>query len=144
MNEASVRFRRWASSNGIEHSTPHFTNGLLVFDPYPAFTLKAYSGRIFLIFADLCLHAAAGQMPQDSELQIAAYAARCLCAWFDATERAGRYLSVEQAGEIETAGLSFLRAYQSLAVLALRSATPRWKLVPKHHAAWLGFEIQRS
>ena len=135
LQEFFIRFKRWASANQIEHHQPPFTSGMLTWDPYPSFNLKAHNGRVVLIFLMVCLRSALEQHPDHEELSLAAVAAQSLCAYYDRVERAGRYLSRAEADEICRAGQTFLAIYESLARRAASGAVPRWKIVPKHHAA---------
>ena len=133
--ECSNRFRRWASANQIPHSQPHFTMGMISHDPYPSLNLKAFNGRVFLIFLELCLTTALSDHPNNEELQLAARCATCLAVWFDRTERCGRYLTEEEASLICSAGLRFVGCYEAAARFAIRAQVARFKVVPKLHAS---------
>ena len=140
LKEAWVRFKHWASANQVPHSQGPLTGGLLQEDPYPSLNLKAWNGRVFLIFLDLCIALLAKSVAlDDSEPHLASLACSSLCTWFDRTERVGRYLTSAQAGEIAGAGRATLEAYETLAHHAQSMNVVRWKTVPKMHVIRLEF-----
>ena len=103
-------------------------------DPYPSLNLKAWNGRIFLVFLELCISLLAqSSSGDDREVHLASLACSCLSTWFDKTERAGRYLTASQAAEMAAAGRTFLDAYEKLAHCAKLMSLTRWKAVPKLH-----------
>ena len=58
LHEASLRFRRFASAAGMQHSVGIITPGMMhdaALGAFPCLTLKAYNGRIFLSFLHVCL-----------------------------------------------------------------------------------------
>lgn len=105
---------------------------------FPCLTIKAYNGRLFVIFMDICLSAhidkikQSGQHPS-TEVLNASVAIRSLCSWFDKVERCGRYLDPHDADEIMKVGMAFLMAYQRLAWMSVIEKIGRWKYLPKLH-----------
>jgi hypothetical protein len=143
----SVRFRSLPVLY-VRHSQPHITTGVFVQENgiYWALNLKAQNARIMLMFLHLCLRElqpAPGSFAQELEL-----ARGCLAAvlvFYDASERAGRYLSQETADKLVQAGESYLATYEMLARVAQLPDTDvppspgrrgRWKVIPKHHETW--------
>jgi hypothetical protein len=123
----------------LRHSQGYLTAGMLhAGEGYPCLTIKAWNGRLLVIFLDRCLRAYlqtkrdAGETPC-AEVISASVAARAICAWFDAVERAGRYLTQSEASWIYRYGLSFLKSYSRLAIQSALSGTHRWKYIPKLH-----------
>ena len=53
--------------------------------------------------------------------------------FFDRMERAGRYLSDQQANEFAAACTRFIRGYDKLARLCVQNHVSRFKLIPKMH-----------
>ena len=165
MKELTNRFRTFCSVRGIEPlslintlfelallgvpSRPRcsqcwLSSGMLHDDStgWPALRLKAYNGRVFLLYVRTALHAckkqSAGlQATEMQEITLAALAADSLCLFFSLTEQADRYLSEEESQSIHKAGMVFLRCYTSLAKLAASMGVRRWHLLPKMHATCL-------
>ena len=108
------------SSGQLRHSQGYLTVGMLHAEGFPCLTIKAWNGRLFLIFLDICLSSQidtlkqAGQQP-GVELLHASLVTRCLCSWFDKVERCGRYLDPQDANDIMNIGKTFLMVYQKLA-----------------------------
>jgi hypothetical protein len=102
-------------------------------------TVKAWNGRLLLIFIDRCLEAkirnvrVAGEQPS-VELLNASLATKSLCKWFDLVERSPRYLQQSVADEIFDAGQVFLKTYLRLALHSLIEKSQRWKFLPKLHS----------
>ena len=122
----------------LRHSQGYLTAGMLHAEGFPCLTIKAFNGRLMVVFLDLSL-AAFIKKTRDSggapsaEVLNASIATRAICMWFDAVERGGRYLSQSEANDIYKYGLSFLKAYQRLAVTAVLTQSRRWKYLPKLH-----------
>ena len=53
--------------------------------------------------------------------------------FFDRMERAGRYLSDQQANEMAAACIAFIPGYDKLARLCVQKNVSRFKLIPKMH-----------
>ena len=117
------------------------TSGMLHDDAtgWPALRLKAYNGRIFLLYVRTALQACSKRPEQggNQEIALACIAAQALSLFFSLSERAGRYLNASQSQEIHSAGLTFLRCYTSLARMAAVAGVRRWHLLPKMHATCL-------
>jgi hypothetical protein len=125
---------------------------MLVLDSgvYPTLTLKAWAGRVFVVFLSVCLSEleqqtrgmvdAAAQpeiRAQRLEVELANSALQCICLFFAKSEEAPRLLSESQSGQIATSAQEFLRVYEALARLARGPLNRgRWKIIPKCHAAW--------
>lgn len=125
-------------SKQVRHSQGYVTVGMLHADTFPCLTLKAFNGRLIVIFLDLCLrtyiqNTRGGGMDPSMETINASAACQAICFWFDCVERAGRYLTQEQANRIYHHGLTFLCAYQRLGVDSVLAGTKRWKYLPKLH-----------
>ena len=129
------RFKSWASGNRVQHSQGPFS-GLFTRDPFPLLALKAFNGRIFVMFLERCLEIL---KRGDETREVFAAHAACvaICCWFDHVERAPRYLSDEQVTGITKAGTTFLRAIELLARIGVAEQKARWKLLPKAHATWM-------
>ncbi len=122
----------------LRHSQGYLTAGMLHAEGFPCLTIKAWNGRLFLIFLDVCLSAQIDVLKQASqqpsmELLHASVVTRSLCAWFDKVERCGRYLDPQDADEIMNIGNTFLMTYQGLAWASVIEKTGRWKFLPKLH-----------
>ena len=115
------------------------TSGMLHDDStgWPALRLKAYNGRIFLLYVRTALQACSKCPEQqgNQELALACLAAQALCLFFSLSERAGRYLNAVQSRELHSAGTTFLRCYTALARMAALAGVRRWHLLPKMHAS---------
>ncbi|CAE7221918.1 unnamed protein product [Symbiodinium sp. CCMP2592] len=140
MKECTRRFKDFCKLHSFECSQCWLTTGMLHDNQtgWPSLKLKAYNARIFLMFVRAALQAAksareAQGLEEDAELSYAVMAAKALCSWFALVERAGRYLTPEQAAEQETAGLVFLRCYTFLARLAASQSIRRWHVITKFH-----------
>ena len=112
--------------------------GLLSYEggAYPCLSLKAYNGRLFLMFFEVVLRTVlrrGGLGESREEVQLASAAVSALVAFFDRMEAAGRYLSANEASGLYEACVQFLNLLQVLALVSLRRSIPRWKIVPKHH-----------
>ena len=115
--------------------------GLLTYEGgvYPCLNLKAYNGRLFLMFFQVVLSAclaAIGPQLTDSmknELEIASATITALTAFFHRMESAGRYLSEQEASAIMEAITTFLQLYGLLALHAMRHSVARWTATPKFH-----------
>lgn len=122
----------------LRHSQGYLTAGMLHAEGFPCLTIKAHNGRLMLVFLDLCL-ATYIKSTRDadgtpsSEVVNASLATRALCGWFDAVERAGRYLTRAEADTIYNYGFSFLKTYQRLGVESVLNGSRRWKYIPKLH-----------
>ena len=105
-------------------------------DTYPCLTVKAWNGRLLLVWLDVCLPAMMTRAGAEAsvELRNAALAARALTAFYDRIERSPRYLSEEQAQSIWKYGYAFLAAYQRLAKATFLDGERRWRYIPKLHA----------
>lgn len=96
----------------LRHSQGYLTAGMLHAEGFPCLTIKAHNGRLMLVFLDLCLATYirstrdAGGTPS-SEVVNVSLATRALCGWYDAVERAGRYLTRDEADTIYNYGFSF-------------------------------------
>ncbi|CAE7207120.1 unnamed protein product, partial [Symbiodinium sp. CCMP2456] len=124
---------RWASANRVQHSQNHLTAGMITRDPYPSLNLKAWNGRVFVVFLEICLNAAVAMYDDDRELELAAAAATCIAVWFDRSERASRYLTESEADTICEAGLKFIAYYEALARHCIHADVARFKVIPKLH-----------
>lgn len=101
---------------------------------FPCLTIKAYNGRLMVVFFDVCLRAHINALRQAGgspsvEVINAAVVCRSICAWFDGVERAERYLTQAQADNIYNHSMSFLKAYQRLGISAVLSQSRRWKQI---------------
>ena len=85
-----------------------------------------------VIFLDRCIHTLAAGTT-DAEISNACVAARSITGWFDALERAKRFLTDEEKVTLHKLGLKFVSTLDRLAIIALRSGSNRWKLQPKIH-----------
>ena len=132
----TTRMRQWASACQIEHSQVYITSGMLKRDPrgYPELLGKAHNSRVLMAFLAVCVRSLAQQHPADLELQLAARVATTMSVWHDLLERTPRYMTQIQAEALDNCGLSFVREYKRLAVLAFHQSKHRWKLIPKLHA----------
>ena len=133
LTETYNRFKTWASGNRAQHSQGPF-NGLFTRDPFPLLPLKAFNGRIFVMFLERCL-GVLKQRDGGLEVRIAHAACTAICCWFDRCERAPRFLSDEQASGIAESGTAFLKCLEILARIGVSEGKLRWKLLPKAHAA---------
>ena len=134
--EATQRFKRWASSCSLAHSQGFILPGHLYHGKqgreYPALTLKAYNGRVFLPFLCLCLSTLyAGN--SDLEVGLAYVCCQRLSAWFDLLERCPRYLEAWQATKLRDHARKFVFFYLKLAKLALHKGVLRYAVTPKFH-----------
>ena len=129
------RFKAWTSGNRVQHSQGPFS-GLFIRDPFPLLALKAFNGRIFVMFLERCVDILK-QRDEAKEIPAAHAACVAVCCWFDRVERAPRYLSDEQVNGITKAGNTFLRALELLARIGIAEQRARWKLLPKAHATWM-------
>ena len=107
-------------------------------ESFPCLTIKAWNGRLLLIFVDRCLETQIknekGQSQRvDVELLNAAIATRALCRWFDLIERSPRFLKQHVADEIFKAGMLFLATYNRLALHSVIQKGFRWKFLAKLH-----------
>ena len=140
LHEASLRFRRFASAAGMQHSVGIITPGMMhdaALGAFPCLTLKAYNGRIFLSFLHVCLRTLCAG-PTTREVQLASAASQSLVQWFQIQESSNkRFVEAATARRLMECTDTFLRLTSGLARLALQAATLRWKLLPKHHAARL-------
>lgn len=128
----------WYPSAHPRHSQGYLTVGMLHSDKFPMLTVKAWNGRLILIFINRCLQTKISDEKNQGhqcsvELLNAALAVQCLCRWFDLTERSGRYLEPTVAEEIYESGVKFLSTYLRLATDAVLDKKTRWKVIPKHH-----------
>ena len=101
-------------------------------DGYPTLCVKAYNGRILLIFIDRALHSLS-ETTQNGEICNACVSARTLCAWFDLVERSPRFLDRPTRIELHRLGMKFVMTLDRLARLALLNDISRWRLQPKVH-----------
>ena len=106
---------------------------------FPCLTVKAWNGRLLLIFIDLCLSAKLKAVKDSGEqcsveLLNACVAARSMAGWFDKVERGGRYLAAAEAEAIYKDGMSYVKAYERLAHASNLSGGSRWRYQPKLHA----------
>lgn len=104
----------------------------------PCLTIKAWNGRLMLIFLDQCLATYIKGMhdagsPVAVEVLNTSVATRAMAAWFDSVERSGRILSPSEARSIYNFGMTFLKAYHRLGVQAAVTGSRRWKFIPKLH-----------
>ena len=103
--------------------------------PWPCLTVKAHSGKIFLIYLGGCLRDLLSRKPDDREIKLASWCVDSLLRWFHLVETSPkRFLSDAQAQGIADAGYSFLRLIMALANHGASLSIFRWKLLPKHHA----------
>lgn len=120
------------------HSQGYLTVGMLHADNFPCLTVKAWNGRLLLIFLDRCLEAklaslrTSGAQP-DVEILNASVATRALCKWFDLVERSGRFLEQSAADDIFRTGMLFLAVYERLALHSCAAGGRRWKYLAKLH-----------
>ena len=107
--------------------------GLVTHDNgYPSLSCKAYNGRVFLLFLLVCLESLCTSV-RDRELDLAISTCKALAVFFDRVERAGRYLSEEEArGQCESCW-GFIKGYYKLADLNVQRNVSRFKLLPKLH-----------
>lgn len=128
----------WVWLEHLRHSQGYLTAGMLHAESHPCLTIKAWNGRLMIIFLDICLRAylkSARDAGSDPGVEVtnAALAARSMCAWFDAVERGGRYLSQSEAASIFKFGMTFLKSYSRLGIQSVLSGSRRWKYLPKLH-----------
>ena len=115
--------------------------GLLTYEGgiYPCLNLKAYNGRLFLMFFQVVLSASLAAMgPQltdamKTELELASGMVTALTVFFHRMEVAGRYLLEQEASALMDATTTFLQLYGVLALHAWRHSVRRWKATPKFH-----------
>ena len=135
--ELTQRFKMWASANRISHSQGTLTRNMIYHAKegreYPMLTLKAYNGRVMLVFLTRCLQLLYHDYSADFELGLAWACCQRLCAFFDLLERRPRYLSEEDALQLNAHGQRYTQLYFRLAKLAISQNVLRWKLVPKNH-----------
>ena len=135
--ELTQRFKTWALANAISHSQGTLTRGMIYHSKegseYPMLTLKAYNGRVMLVFLTRCLQILYRDHSGDPEVGLAWTACQRLCAFFDLMERTPRYLSHEDAQELHAHGQRFVELYFRLAKLGVQQNILRYKLVPKFH-----------
>ena len=119
---------------------PFLTAGMLYGEcgPWPCLTLKAHSGKIFLIYLGGCLRDLLSRKPGDTEIRLASMSTDCLLRWFHLIETSPkRFVNQEQGQQIANAGYSFQRLARALAQFGVRASVMRWKLLPKFHVVWL-------
>ena len=106
---------------------------------FPCLTVKAWNGRLLVIFIDRCLEAKikserdSNQQP-GVELLNASVGTRSICRWFDLVERSPRNLEQQVANEIFDCGMCFLASYLRLAVHSVIQNGRRWKFLAKLHS----------
>ena len=127
-----------SSDHCLRHSQGYLTAGMLHAEGNPCLTIKAWNGRLMIIFLDRCLRGYLQSVRESGstpcvEAVTASVAARAICAWFDAVERAGRYLTQSEATSIYSYGMSFLQSYSRLGIQSVLSGSRRWKYIPKLH-----------
>ena len=116
-------------------------SGLLSYEGgvYPCLNLKAYNGRLFLMFFQVvlcaCIAAIGPQLTESmkTELELASAMVTALTVFFHRMEAAGRYLSEQEASGLMEATTTFLQLYGLLALRAVRQGIARWKATPKFH-----------
>lgn len=122
------------SGNLLRHSQGFMHPGLLnTADGYPTLCVKAFNGRLLLIFVDSCLHSLE-DLTRTAEIVNACVAARALRSWFDLVERSPRFLDRDAQVELHGLAMKFVFVLERLAVVALRANKSRWRLQPKLHA----------
>ena len=117
------------------------TGGLLAWEggAYPSLNLKAYNGRLFVMFFEIVLRRLVSDESLQiddmlrKELELASGATTALAMFFHVMECSGRYLKEEQAASMEQACCTYLDLSNILALHSIKRLTPRWKAVPKHH-----------
>lgn len=107
-------------------------------DAFPCLTLKAYNGRVFAIFLEVCLESQIQSLRRnnllvDVELLNASVALKALCAWFDILERSPRFMNQADADSTFGFGMKFVKTYERLAILSVMRNSRRWKFIPKLH-----------
>ena len=105
---------------------------------FPCLTVKAWNGRLLTIFIDKCFAAYIKAKEEAgstvcAEVLNASLAARAICGWFDAVERAKRFLTQDEATTIYNFGMTFLKTYHRLSMMSVLSGVRRWKVIPKLH-----------
>ena len=102
---------------------------------FPVLTLKAHSGRIFMAYLEGCMKDIYNDGNCDLETQLGYMTVHNLARWYQLLETTPRrYLTLQQAEAMKSAGHSFLRVSAAVARHAAAHGILRWKLLPKHHA----------
>ena len=140
LNVLCKRFNDWCKVNRIRHYQPYIPAALLLVKAgdYPELRLKAWCSRVLTSFCSVVLQDLCAQMRGEGRhvpgpLALAAASCQRLSQWMLLIEQCPRYLTVEQAENLQRIGWEFLDVYQVLAGEMIRAGILRYPVKPKHH-----------
>lgn len=140
LHRAYLDFKLWCSTNRVQCSQPAFQQKFLYQRNGDVMLIcKAYNGRVVLQWLSERLATAAqedGADQVDDRIKPTAVCALHLARWILKIEKAGRYLTEEEAESIFAEGFEFLRMYKRLAAVSIRKGLQEFFIRPKIHAMW--------
>ncbi|CAK9046082.1 unnamed protein product [Durusdinium trenchii] len=132
------RFREWTRANRIVHSMPKFRPWRLRSrnHPWPELQSKAYNARCVLAWLchEVVLLANGGQYVHDRWMPLLASCTFHLAEWHRKTELLGRYLSPEDAMDLQRECDGCLTHYLVLSHMAVNAGELLFPIRPKLHA----------
>ena len=133
----TIRFRKWCTLHRICQTQPMLTTGMLHLNSPqgPELTLKAYHGRVFIQFLTACCQALLDQLGENNDPEMVLLLAVChgFASWHLRIEALPRYLTREQALELQSMMDETLRVYRLLAARHAGTGSLRFPMRPKLH-----------
>ncbi|CAL1145496.1 unnamed protein product [Cladocopium goreaui] len=130
-------FRTWARTNKVQHSVPKFRPWRFRSKqhPWPELQSKAYNARVMLAWlCEVVVGLANGVYQDDEWIPLLASCTWHLAEWHRNTELLGRYLTPENALQLQRHCDGCLVYYLSLADKAVRANELLFPIRPKLHA----------